>query len=247
MIKYKNQYEKFISDRGVGQNDCVADSVKSYVSYLESVSTIIGETISPLILACYEDVLTITEKIEGSRKANTIRNYMTAMKRYSEMVEALNLHEKGSKIMAKAWQKYNKANCRLARKLGRTNNLIGEYGEFLANQHLKGELLDISSQSADIEKEGKTYQVKARRLSKGTATQLGIIRSWDFDYLVVILFDKKGRVIFSNITPSVVAKEIAVENEYQNGYVITTNRNFMFSRHNEDITHELRVLNGELH
>ncbi len=34
MFEYQKKYEAFIREQGVGQNDKVADSCKSYVSYL---------------------------------------------------------------------------------------------------------------------------------------------------------------------------------------------------------------------
>ncbi|MDH5573574.1 MAG: hypothetical protein OEY89_17550, partial [Gammaproteobacteria bacterium] len=111
--------------------------------------------------------------------------------------------------------------------------------------YLEGVLLDISNKSADIEKNGKLYQVKARKLKKGTTTQLGVIRSWNFDYLVVIIFDIQGNVRKASIVPSVVAKEVSVENSHQNGYIITTNYNFFNSRIHTDITDEIKRLNGE--
>ena len=38
MIDYKNEYREFIIKKGVGKNDRVADSVKSYISYLNRIS-----------------------------------------------------------------------------------------------------------------------------------------------------------------------------------------------------------------
>ncbi|MCA1773975.1 MAG: hypothetical protein LC677_15745 [Halomonas sp.] len=86
------------------------------------------------------------------------------------------------------WKKYNEVTMQLSYQLGRSNNIIGEYSEHLMNEYLQGALLGMSHKSADIEKDGKLYQVKSRRLDAGTTTQLGVIRSWDFDYLAVILF-----------------------------------------------------------
>ena len=143
------------------------------------------------------------------------------------------------------WKEYNEVTMQLSDKLGRTNNLIGEYSEYLINEYLQGNLLGLSNKSADIEKNGKLYQVKSRRVGTGTTTQLGVIRSWDFDYLAVILFNNFGIVQRAHIVPAVVAKEISVWNDHQNGYVITTNRNFFECRIHQDITKEIKELNGE--
>jgi len=37
MIKFLKEYEVYIKEQGVGAKDIVADSIKSYVSYLNTV------------------------------------------------------------------------------------------------------------------------------------------------------------------------------------------------------------------
>lgn len=147
--------------------------------------------------------------------------------------------------LSTVWKDYNEITMQLSYELGRSNNLVGEYSEYLMNEYLQGALLGISNKSADIEKDGKLYQVKSRRLGSGTTTQLGVIRTWDFDYLAVILFNNLGIVQRAHMVPAAVAKEISVWNSHQNGYVITTNRNFFKCRIHKDITKEIKQLNGE--
>lgn len=93
------------------------------------------------------------------------------------------------------WLKYNEYSNKLALALGRTSNIVGEYAEYLAHSHYGGRLLDISGASADIQTpDGNRYQVKSRRVKGTPTTQLNVIRSWDFDFLVVILFDADGGI-----------------------------------------------------
>jgi hypothetical protein len=47
MIVHRHQYYEWIESRGVGSNDIVASSPDSYVSYLNTVSELIGKDISP--------------------------------------------------------------------------------------------------------------------------------------------------------------------------------------------------------
>jgi hypothetical protein len=106
------------------------------------------------------------------------------------------------------WQKFNEYSNKLAAVLGRTNNVVGEYAEYLTHQYYGGRLLEISGSSADIEtKEGKLYQVKSRKITGSSTTQLSVIRSWEFDYLVVILFDEYGAIKKALEVPVEVAKE----------------------------------------
>lgn len=147
--------------------------------------------------------------------------------------------------ISELWKDYNEVSRQLSFELGRTNNLVGEYAEHLVNQYIDGVLLSPSNKSADIEKDGKLYQVKSRRVDNERSITLGVIRSWDFDYLVVVIFNDEGCVRNALMIPVSIVKEIAVKNEHQHGYVLTTNKDFFNIRKYKDITYEIRVINGE--
>ena len=91
MIEYQDQYLEFIRMRGVGKNDLVADSCKSYKSYLHSVSKLIGENISPDILKSEADIINIERELNGRRASRTIANYRSAMRQYIAFVESESL------------------------------------------------------------------------------------------------------------------------------------------------------------
>ncbi len=142
------------------------------------------------------------------------------------------------------WLKFNQYSNKLAAALGRTSNIVGEYGEYLAHQYYGGRLLDISEFSADIESpDGKRYQVKSRRIKRTPSTQLNIIRSWDFDYLVVVLFDANGAIKQALEVPVEVAKEYGTANSLQNGCVITITQKFLKDKRSIDISIPLGALN----
>ncbi len=88
MLRLKDEYYAWIESRGVGSNDLVASSPDSYVSYLNTVSALIGKDISPDILSTEEDVERIARSIEGRRAPKTITNYKSAMRQYVAMVRA---------------------------------------------------------------------------------------------------------------------------------------------------------------
>ncbi|MDX8128675.1 hypothetical protein QLH52_15375 [Methylomonas sp. OY6] len=91
MIQHEKQYLEFIQKRGVGANDHVASSPDSYISYLRSVATLIGQEITPSLLKSEEDINNIVQKITSQREPKTIRNYCSAMRRYVEFVLELKL------------------------------------------------------------------------------------------------------------------------------------------------------------
>lgn len=149
--------------------------------------------------------------------------------------------------ISEVWKSYNKSAEVLKHSLGRTSNLVGEYAEYIANKYLNGTLLTASNASADIEvKNGDLYQVKSRKLEDSLNTQLGIIRSWDFDYLVVVLFDKDGLILKGLICSSFVANKYSKENKHQNGWVITTTSDFLNDKNHLDITDNLKKINEEI-
>ncbi|HEX8322142.1 hypothetical protein [Longimicrobium sp.] len=88
MIVHESSYKRWLQKQGVGSKDRVADSAASYISYLRSVSSLLGEAISPEILSDEGDVERILRRIRGMRADNTVRNYGSAMRQYVAMVEA---------------------------------------------------------------------------------------------------------------------------------------------------------------
>lgn len=144
------------------------------------------------------------------------------------------------------WKIYNSSVELLKAKLNRTSNIVGEYAEYLIKEYLDGELLTASFTSADIKApNGKLYQVKSRKITNGLTTQLGIIRSWDFDFLTIILFDTNGSIIKGLIYPKSIAEKYAKENEHQNGWVISTTTEFLNDENRLDITQNLREINKD--
>ena len=142
------------------------------------------------------------------------------------------------------WIRFNEYSNKLANALGRTSNIVGEYAEYLAHQYYGGKLLGVSDSSADIKAEsGTLYQVKSRKIKGTPTTQLNVIRSWDFDYLVVILFDANGGIERALEVPVNIAKEYGAANSHQNGWVITTTQEFLNDNRSKDITISLNVYN----
>lgn len=91
MILHKEKFQEFIIAKGVGRNDKVADSVKSYVSYLNSVSRHLNIEVTPNTIKTPENIQNICLKLSGKVSEKTINNYRSAMKHYIEMVESFNL------------------------------------------------------------------------------------------------------------------------------------------------------------
>ncbi len=150
-----------------------------------------------------------------------------------------------SQSVKSLWRKFNVTANELSIALGRTKNIVGEYAEHLANQYYQGKLLKVSGASADIEMpDGTRYQVKSRKISGSPTIQLNVIRSWDFDFLVVILFDEIGDIYRSIELRMLVAREYAKESAHQRGGIITTSRSFLSYPRGRDITEAISTLNA---
>ena len=78
---------------------------------------------------------------------------------------------------------------------GRTHNILGEFAEHIVADALKGKLQPPSNKAFDILlSDGKTVQVKARKLSGKYrySETLSDFHSWNFDILIVVLFNDDG-------------------------------------------------------
>ena len=121
------------------------------------------------------------------------------------------------------WFEYNDAKNKMQEALGRTANILGEYAEKLVADAYGGELLPTSHKSADVVLPDKrTIQVKARITNPGEVTELSAIRSWGFDILVVMLFEKSGKLFWAGELTPESAKEISRFYKHTNAYNIFT-------------------------
>ena len=138
---------------------------------------------------------------------------------------------------------YNTATNLMLEAMGGTSSIVGEFAELLVAEYYDGEKLVASSKSADIKlQDGRTIQVKARMLRQTLTTSLGIIRSWDFDLLVVVLFLPDGRVIEALEMDMETAKSMSTQNDHQGGRVISTTQKFLRHKNAKNITKGLNEI-----
>jgi len=146
-------------------------------------------------------------------------------------------------FLVSLWKNYNNASSLLTKAMGGTANEVGEFAEILVGKFYNAEQLPASNKSADLRtKDGKLIQVKSRKLDKLTTTSLNVIRSWDFDILVVVLFSKEGNILKAIEIDSVIAEELSTRNEHQNGKVLTTNHELLNNECAVDITNDLQSI-----
>ena len=92
MIQHENMYLDFIASRGVGKNDKVASSQKSYIDYLNRVSKELSVDVTPALLRTTSDVERIAAKLKRLKvNAGSIDNIAVAMRHYVDMVAEKNL------------------------------------------------------------------------------------------------------------------------------------------------------------
>lgn len=88
MIVKEEKYLEWIQINDVGDNDKIASSTKSYISYLNTVSKLLGEDISPDNLYNEECVEYISNRIKGRKSVKSIANYKSALRQYAKMIMA---------------------------------------------------------------------------------------------------------------------------------------------------------------
>ncbi len=82
MIKYENEYKNFIIQQGVGKNDIVASSPDSYISYLQSVSRLLDQDISPMLIQNKDVIDKIIQGLNGLKAKSTLLKYKVALNKY---------------------------------------------------------------------------------------------------------------------------------------------------------------------
>ena len=146
------------------------------------------------------------------------------------------------------WREYMDVTNRITAALGRSSNIVGEFAERLVAEHYGGSLLAASHKSADVElPDGRLVQVKSRIPRRASTTSLSSIRSWDFDLLVVVLFDRDGGILKAVEYEAAAAKRHARRDEHQNSDLIVTTDEFLNDPLARDITADLaRLLKSTL-
>lgn len=148
-----------------------------------------------------------------------------------------------TKNIISLWIKFNEIFKEISFAMNGTNNIVGEFAEKLIGLYYNAEQPTASQPSYDlITKDGKRIQVKSRRLEKLGATTLNVIRSWDFDLLIIVIFSQYGKVLKSIEISSDEAKKYAKYNQHQNGWIISTTEKFLCESDSRDITSELNKL-----
>lgn len=98
-------------------------------------------------------------------------------------------------ISTTLWNDYNAALSAIE-SVSRTSNIIGEYAEELVKKVSNGQLAPTSQKGYDIDADGVKIQVKATRQEglplEGNTSDF---HNEEFDKLIGVVFDKKGRII----------------------------------------------------
>lgn len=125
----------------------------------------------------------------------------------------------------------------------RTGNApAGDYAELLVQRSTGGELAPNSQRSWDVmTPEQERLQVKARVVTNPRARgerQLSVFRTWDFDAVVIVLFDDSFEVWRATRLPAATVREHAREAQHVRGYRLIASDELLDS--GEDWTARLR-------
>lgn len=100
------------------------------------------------------------------------------------------------------------------------NAPAGDYAEFLVQRATAGTLAPKSQKSWDVKtSDCRRLQVKARVITpENPSRQLSPIRSWDFDELVIVLFDDHFSLTHAVFLEKAVAEARSRWNEHVKGW-----------------------------
>jgi hypothetical protein len=137
----------------------------------------------------------------------------------------------------------------ISRKVVRTyNSPVGDYAEWLVAEKLNLTLESNSQKGFDAYelKTKKRFQIKSRWERGNPSRQsreLNVIRNYEdnqFDYLIVLIFDKRFFVKEAYSIPHEVIREYARYSKHQNGYILIAMGQVLHDNKVEDITYKLR-------
>ena len=151
------------------------------------------------------------------------------------------------KNIEKSWMKFIEHLNKMKRMINGTSNITGDYAEFLVSKLYNAKKMPNSNKGYDlITSDGKRIQVKSRFVSSGHKSKpLNIIRSWDFEFLVVVLFNEDGS-LYQVVEKDVgKAKELSDANDYQNGGIVRTTKDFLSGIDITDKTEEMKRIVNE--
>ncbi len=192
-----------------------------FIKYCSALAVLLS------LVACAPKTNTQITSLDSSDTKNSKKEYLATNKSTHDL-----------------WLDYNQATNTLHNRLARTRKILAEYSEFIVSKHYDGKLLPTSHKSADIKvtKNGADtlYQVKARTLNALVSTKLSSIRSWEFDFLVVVLFDTDGKLLKVLEVPVATAKNYAKKNNYVNAQAIVTTKDFLNDSNSTDITEQIQ-------
>jgi len=237
MIKNQDEFEAYIKQNGIGSNDKVADSVKSYISYLNSISKYLGIEICPENLNSIIDVDCLSSRLSklGKISKKTISNYGSAMRQYVNMVQeckafSSNTFNLGSMKEIELLRLYGEILKELKnRNIVRTQNSpVGDYTEWLVSNALSLKLAENSKSGYDaVDVDGTKYQIKGRRTTLGNnSRQLSAIRKYDekdFDQLAAVIFDENFNILVAVLIPHDVIGEYASFQRHTNAHNLIVN------------------------
>lgn len=132
------------------------------------------------------------------------------------------------------------------REIVRTGNApTGDYAETLVKVAFSGELAPNSEKSWDVlTPRGEKLQVKSRLLddpTKSKQRQLSPIRSWGFDFLVIVLFDSTYRIWKATKVPVELVRGTGTHSDWVNGELIVARDSLMNHAQAKDLTDVLRA------
>lgn len=104
------------------------------------------------------------------------------------------------------------------RSIIRTNNLIGDYTEWLVAKVLRLELAHNSTKDYDAEdSQGKRYQIKSTRMTKrNKSQQLSAIRGEEFDFIIAVVYDEEYEILHALKIPKTTVLKYAKNSQRTN-------------------------------
>lgn len=134
------------------------------------------------------------------------------------------------------WDNYKMYSYLLTERLAKpNNNLTQAYSINLAKKYYYGLTELINQNNYFKDKKGNVYLIKSKKTNKLNTLEFEI-SNWNFDFLVLFMYDLKGTPTYRVEIPVKVAKEFSRKN------IIIMNKNNITDERNKDISTNIFVM-----
>ena len=147
--------------------------------------------------------------------------------------------------IAELWLDYNRAKSELAKALGREDDVVSAIGDIVVAEAYDVVPLTAGQSETMQLDDGRIIETRSAKRAKPGPIQLPAIEDWDFDVLVMLVFDEEGYIESASEIAVAQAREVAKFDRACNYWCITLDDGLQGRGFVQDVSDKIsKVYNG---